>query len=529
MRGLWRWSIGLAFALSGTICAEGADLQVISVSPAPHIVTATTDAAISVTFDQPVDRSTVIGLDSFWAFGRWSGTVAGTFSFSNGDQTVTLTPDRPFSSGEHVIVILSHDLAATDGSTLRFGGYSWRFWTRSNPASLNFRVLQELAVRSTPGGRTQAYGGFASDLNRDGYLDLTIVNEITADLRVFLNGADGSGLFANFIRPTFPVAQRASPSEPTDFNRDGIVDICVANIDDNTVSILLGVGDGTFAAQQKVVVGSAPRGIAVMDVDGDGDMDIINTNSSSDNLSILLNDGAGVFGAPTFFEGGGSGEWALAAADMNQDGLLDLVIGAINSLQILINTNNGDGTFSLASAQSSGGRSWMLVCGDLNGDGTEDVSVVNSSNNNGAILLGDGAGNLSAAQTYPTDPFALATDLGDMDGDGDLDWVTSSFDIGGPGEWALFLNDGLGNFELAERFPAPQAGSCCLMFDADNDGDLDLALIDELADIVIIMENVGPLRVPAVAVWSGVLAALSLALVGTLLARSHYLKRQSPI
>lgn len=90
-------------------------------------------------------------------------------------------------------------------------------------------------------------------------------------------------------------------------------------------------------------------------------------------------------------------------------------------------------------------------------------------------------------QSYlvPTDPFPLATDLGDVDGDGDLDWVPSSF----LGDWSLFTNDGLGNFTFRRSFPASQAASCALMFDSDNDGDLDLALIDEVADEVILVIN----------------------------------------
>ena len=74
-----------------------------------------------------------------------------------------------------------------------------------------------------------------------------------------------------------------------------------------------------------------------------------------------------------------------------------------------------------------------------------------------------------------------------MDGDGDLDWVTSSFG----GDWWLFANNGAGSFAFAQEFNAPQAASCALMVDIDNDRDLDLALIDELADVVILMKNDG--------------------------------------
>jgi len=505
---------GLAVATS-----SATELMVTSVTPAARTLDGPVQGPIVIRFDRAVDRTTIEGGEHFWAFGRWSGTAAGSLSYADGDKTVTLTPDRRFSAGESVMVILSHHLLAADGSPLRPAGYSYQFWTAARPTPMTFAEVDRLTTRTTPSVSTRAYGGIASDVDGDGFLDLTIVNEDTADLRVLLNRADGSGTFDAVLQPTFAVGDRASPSEPADFNRDGQVDICVANINANTVSVLLGNGDGTFGPQQFIPVGLAPRGIAVLDADGDGDVDIVNTNSDSDNLSLMLNDGTGLFGAPAFFEGGGGAEWALAAADMNNDGVLDLVVGARDSQTVVVNLNDGDGTFTPVSSQSSAGAVWMLVCGDLNGDGAEDLTVANSSTDNGTVLFGDGTGQLSAPQTYPTDPFTLATDLGDLDGDGDLDWLNASFSL--PHRWFLYRNDGAGAFTLEDTFTAPRAASCSLMLDVDNDLDLDLALIDELQDEVIILQNSGftPPPVPAVSAWAMLVMALGSLTAGTVILR----------
>ena len=253
-------------AFGTALAGPSEELRVLAVAPPAHSLGASVDTPIVVRFDRPVKRETIHG-GSLWAFGRWSGAADGSYGFSDGDRTVTLTPDGPLSPGESVMVILSHDLQGADGSPLRSAGYSFQFWTRAQPATNHFVEIDRLTTRTIPSQPTQAYGGIGSDLNGDGYLDVTIVNEISADLRVFLNRADGSGALDPFLVPSEPVGERASPSEPSDFNRDGLVDIAVANINDDTVSILLGNGDGTYAPQQTVAVGLTPRGIAVLDVD----------------------------------------------------------------------------------------------------------------------------------------------------------------------------------------------------------------------------------------------------------------------
>jgi hypothetical protein len=203
---------------------------------------------------------------------------------------------------------------------------------------------------------------------------------------------------------------------------------------------------------------------------------------------MLLNNGSGVFGPPTFFGGNAvAGEYSVAAEDMNSDGILDIVAAGWSSHQVAVFLCNGDSTFTLSDVTGTGGETRKVVCADLNGDGHADIAATNGFDDNASIIFGDGAGNLSNPVIYSTQPFTGPSRLGDLDGDGDLDWVISSFN----GTWQIFLNNGAGAFTFDQEFEPAQLASCAVPLDIDGDDDLDLALIDELADMVLIMKNDG--------------------------------------
>lgn len=477
----------MAIAFGATVCeAHAANLTVVSHVPARHVNNVPMGSKISITFDRAVLPSSVTPL-SFSAFGRWSGAVLGSFTFSNGDTTVTLSPQKRFSSGEPVMVVLSHDLMAADGSPMRAAGYSYVFTTRVRPSPMTFTLHQSMSNRTVPEINTRIYGAAGGDFDEDGHLDLATVNEDSADVRVFLNAADAQGTYDPWLQPPFDISFEASPNEPADFNRDGKTDLCAAASGTSTVWVLLGNGDGTFQPPgQEIAVGGIPHGIAVLDADGDGDIDIATANTGSNNLSLLLNDGNGVFGNETQFDSNGDFEYGLGAADMNHDGIMDLAVGAIVSQAVIVMRGNGNGTFTPQTPFNAGGAVWQIACGDVNNDGNMDVSCANSGSDNGSILLGNGNNGFGAPSTVSAASHVVATDLGDLDGDGDLDWVLSSF---GGGRWTVFSNNGAGVFSFVREFVAPSNPSCAIMLDVDNDRDLDLALSDEIADIVQIQKN----------------------------------------
>ena len=84
-----------------------------------------------------------------------------------------------------------------------------------------------------------------------------------------------------------------------DFNGDGKADLAVANSGSLNVSVLLGKGDGTFAAAANYPAGNAPYSIAVGDLNGDGTTDLAITEDGDNTVTVLLGNGDGTFGAVT--------------------------------------------------------------------------------------------------------------------------------------------------------------------------------------------------------------------------------------
>src|SRR5215831_12769051 len=75
------------------------------------------------------------------------------------------------------------------------------------------------------------------------------------------------------------------------FNGDGALDVVVANLLDNNVSVLLGNGDGSFQPARSFDVGRQPYSVAVGDFNGDGVPDLVVANVLDNNVSVLLGSG----------------------------------------------------------------------------------------------------------------------------------------------------------------------------------------------------------------------------------------------
>jgi hypothetical protein len=88
-----------------------------------------------------------------------------------------------------------------------------------------------------------------------------------------------------------------------DVNGDGKLDLVLANDATGLASMLLGKGDGSFAANVDYPTGAGPHWIALADVSGDGELDIVTANQSGSSVSVLLGKGGGTFVAGVDYPG----------------------------------------------------------------------------------------------------------------------------------------------------------------------------------------------------------------------------------
>jgi uncharacterized repeat protein (TIGR01451 family) len=124
-----------------------------------------------------------------------------------------------------------------------------------------------------------------------------------------------------------------------DLNGDSKLDVVVVNQGNNTVSVLLGNGDGTLQAKVDYPVGFSPQDLSLADMNGDGKLDIVVTNQTGNTISILLGNGNGTFQPKVDFVAGPA-PFKLVTADVNKDGAPDVLLATSGGsfISILLNT-----------------------------------------------------------------------------------------------------------------------------------------------------------------------------------------------
>jgi len=337
----------------------------------------------------------------------------------------------------------------------------------------------------------------AGDFTNDGLNDLAVVNQTDNSVSILVN--QGSGNFTQLNKPIALGTNEVGPSaiaagvfRLTDVNHlTQPADLVIANTTSNTVTVLLGNGDGTFAEApgSPFTVGAQPRAVAIADFNNDGQLDFAVANSGDNTISTFFGNGDGTFApfpkSPFTLPTSMQGPVAMVHGNFrNISGTgFDLAIAndLTSNAAILEATgdNTFDGTFTVATGSpfGTGTAPIAIAGGDLNSDGVQDLAVVNSGDSTISVFLNNGDATFAVAAGSPLTTSSGANPSGVViadftnDGVGDIA-VTNQ----GVSTLGIYIGLGLGLYSSQIELSTPAGPQGITTSDFDANGLPDVAV-----------------------------------------------------
>jgi hypothetical protein len=332
-------------------------------------------------------------------------------------------------------------------------------------------------------GTSGSYGSVGSivtgDFNKDGNLDFAVTfadDGANQYLQIYLgNGAGGFTIKGATSTLGSPYSARSNGLVAADLRGNGDLDLITIDTGYQSgtggIMVLLGNGDGTFQAPKEMAV-NYPTSIAAADLNHDGRIDlVVGSTQSSDGIYTLFGNGNGTFQSPVFYaQGSNSGVLSVAIGQLTTKDNQDIVMGTGNGAYIYL--NSGNGTFA---APVLYGPSWInsIVITDINGDKKNDLVVSSYSSSAVWTMLGNGKGGFTAGQSFATDGLPNNAVVADFNGDKKLDFATSN----ASGQWVTVgLGNGDGTFRSSQSYGYTWSGTVGQIATADmnDDGNLDI-------------------------------------------------------
>ena len=310
-----------------------------------------------------------------------------------------------------------------------------------------------------------------ADVDGDGRSDVIAANAQSNSLTLYRSIPTGFGPRTDIPTGAYPIGIGIAR-----FDGDAYPDLAVACYTGRVIAIHRGLGGGTFAPRSEIPTVDYPGTLAVADMDGDSHADLVIGNvitNADDFCTILRGNGDGTFAAPTF-HGAGSGASAMTLADLDADGVPEIIAAHpayLFGFQHVVTVLRSADGWSAAGQRDylAGPDPQLLVATDIDGDLRLDV-VAGGGQPYASVLHGRGDGTLEAWSPIPFDPYQIATAaIADINRDGRPDLVAG--DRAGQAV-GVRLGNGDGTFAPA-IFSTPGVSDPQLV-DLDGDGRLDI-------------------------------------------------------
>jgi hypothetical protein len=360
----------------------------------------------------------------------------------------------------------------------------------------------QLETRNSFATATTPIAVAVGDFNHDGAMDIATGSLSWPDeVQVFLGNGNGT-----FGAPTaYDVGPGTGPIATADVNGDGNLDLIVVNgacpnfICDDSMSVLLGNGDGTFQTPMNFSTPPGPVNLVLGDFNGDGFLDIATVNQADyttecDCIGVLLGNGDGTFQPPIVTYPSHGLPWALVAGHFGKTKNLDLAvtIGLESASEVQVLPGNGDGSFALGNIYDLPATDPLSMVGaDLRNDGKTDLLVGEFEGLGVAVLLGNGNETFQQPVVYKAGtPLGVA--VADMNGDGIPDVIAAT--LGKTAESGLvdvLLGNGDGTFKEAVSYPAGEFPAAIAIADFNGDHLPDVTVADQLGNAEIVLLNSG--------------------------------------
>lgn len=333
------------------------------------------------------------------------------------------------------------------------------------------------------------YSVAIGDLNGDAKPDLAVTNDNSNTVSVLIGNGDGTFQGAvNYIVGTGP-----SHVAIGDLNGDAKLDLAVTNSFGGTlVSLLLGNGDGTFQSAVTLVSGIRGTNSVIVDLNADSvpDLAVAQNTHGGSNVFVLIGSGGGTFQAPVSYTAGDLPAF-VAIRDLNGDIKPDLTVTNEEGI-VSVFLGNGDGTFQAALNYGTGGPAGAHAIGDFNGDSLPDLVVANS-NNNVSVLLGSGNGAFPTAVGYAAGSGTTRfVTIGDVNSDGRPDLAVANF---GSINVSVLLGNADGTFQSAIFCGANDPISVAIG-NVNSDGRPDMVVANRGSSNVSVLINQSPVCGP---------------------------------